>query len=1775
YAITSGALVGSDAFTGSLTRTSGDNVGKYSINQGTLALSSNYSLTYQNDSLTISTKAITVKADAKSKTYGDSDPSLTYSITSGALVGSDAFTGNLTRTSGDNVGKYSINQGTLALSSNYSLTYQNDSLSISTKAITVKADAKSKTYGASDPSLTYAITSGALVGSDAFTGSLARTSGDNVGKYSINQGTLALSSNYSLTYQNDSLTISTKAITVKADAKSKTYGASDPSLTYAITVGSLVGSDAFTGSLSRTSGDNVGKYSINHGTLALSSNYSLTYQNDSLTIQQRLITIKANNAVKSYGTVKTFLSNGSSVSITLGTLVSGHSVTQATVSSSGSIQFASLGQYDIDIANGTIVIKDGSNNIVTPNYNISILKGILTVNGRTISLSVSKNSDSTQITAGDSIPYTVTITNNGVDTVHPGEVISILEQPQAGLTIGSYQSTAGLYNSTIGALTLNSTFAPTQSIQLKIKANVAPDYIAGTISNTVLVRLPSDVTNPGDSISTIITPVRRWIDLTVTKTTDSLSITAGDTITYKIQVTNNGFSTLLNGENVTILEQPAAGLSVLNYSTANGTYNSTNGALTLNSAFAKSNTITLQVKAKVAATYSGTNIKNTVLVRLPTGITLHGDSVAEVSTPVRRWIAISVNKSTDSLSITAGDTITYSIKVKNNGLSALLNGETIKISEQPATGLIIDSYSTSNGTYNPGTGNLILNANFLSGNQIELRVKAHVIAEFTGTSIANTVLVRLPVDVKLHGDSTSTTNTPVKRWIHLTVDKTSDSNTVTAGDSLTYTLAITNNGVSSLVAGEKVTILEQADAGLILGSASSSFGAFNTFNGQLTLSNTFAKGQTILLQIQARITPTYTADSINNHFVVRLPDDVKLHGDSTGSKKVRVRSLINAVLDDYSNIPVDGAKGGILGSVLWNDSVNNAPAIASQSLNISLVNNDGMTGVSIDSTGQVQIPVGTWEGTYNLTYMLCDSSNCDTATIIVRIIRGLQISAAPKCISDVPYVHYKVTPNFTPDSLNPVSIQWLNGDGSPLTIMPVSSGLPLEADVLYAGTKPDLTGNPTSWPGWCFADGVWRPCDDGFLGVRPKAKLVISINPSDTIEISYPPATPNCNALPPAVSSLSLSKRMISAGPFINVGDSLLYEITVNNTGNIDLHQIEVTDNNASWILPSAGIIDTLKFGDSVILKAWHRITMTDMTDHEVANYASATAKDTGNIIIHINSDTVTTPVERTANLSIVKNSETTSRYAGDSIGYTITITNHGASRIDSGEVITVADQPGNGLSIGSMTTPDGNYQPASGALTLNRNWNKNDSILLFVKGRIDSTFTLDTIRNSVSVNLPIDIKRTGDSLAKNAKFVPRPLIGLSKRATAPVLQGDSTYDIGFVIFVKNYGNVELRGIQVLDDLKKTIPAPSTFTVKSAPVASGALTAIGTFNGNSAIRLLDSANSTLSPGTTATISFLINVNPKGVFGPFNNIAFGTAYDTIGGYNTSDTSTAGNNPDPLGTGNPRDSINNEPTEFSFIPVPVIGIAKSVSVPEVNQNGDQVVTYTLYVKNYSVMPLKNVQISDNLMKTFPSPTTFTVIGTIQSGSTIQANNSFNGSTDTTLLVASLSNLAPFASDSISFRIRISPNGKYGPFLNTAFAFGTDSTGTQLASDASTNGINPDPNADSKPKENEPTILLLTEPKIPVKIPTGFSPNGDGLNDYFYIDNPKGYRLYFAVYNRWGNLIFEQEDYDNSWDGGAKKGIVIGDKIPDGTYFYILEFTDEFDVTHRSSKFLTISR
>jgi len=74
----------------------------------------------------------------------------------------------------------------------------------------------------------------------------------------------------------------------------------------------------------------------------------------------------------------------------------------------------------------------------------------------------------------------------------------------------------------------------------------------------------------------------------------------------------------------------------------------------------------------------------------------------------------------------------------------------------------------------------------------------------------------------------------------------------------------------------------------------------------------------------------------------------------------------------------------------------------------------------------------------------------------------------------------------------------------------------------------------------------------------------------------------------------------------------------------------------------------------------------------------------------------------------------------------------------------------------------------------------------------------------------------------------------------------------------------------------------------------------------------------------------------------------------------------------------------------------------------------------------------------------------------------------------------------------------------------------------------------------------------------IPEAITPNGNGQNDVFFIQNLDAYpNTEVIIFNRWGSEVFESKDYKNDWSGVSQNKLNVGgNQLPEGTYFYVIK-------------------
>lgn len=100
------------------------------------------------------------------------------------------------------------------------------------------------------------------------------------------------------------------------------------------------------------------------------------------------------------------------------------------------------------------------------------------------------------------------------------------------------------------------------------------------------------------------------------------------------------------------------------------------------------------------------------------------------------------------------------------------------------------------------------------------------------------------------------------------------------------------------------------------------------------------------------------------------------------------------------------------------------------------------------------------------------------------------------------------------------------------------------------------------------------------------------------------------------------------------------------------------------------------------------------------------------------------------------------------------------------------------------------------------------------------------------------------------------------------------------------------------------------------------------------------------------------------------------------------------------------------------------------------------------------------------------------------------------------------------------------------------------------------------------NTVTKCLTVVREAVVVIPNVFTPNGDGSNEFFKITSSGLKSLTCVIFDRWGLKMYEWDGINGYWDGATKLG-----PATDGTYFYIVTYTDQQDNTTTEKGFLNL--
>lgn len=237
-----------------------------------------------------------------------------------------------------------------------------------------------------------------------------------------------------------------------------------------------------------------------------------------------------------------------------------------------------------------------------------------------IDLELNKTVDSSTVQSGDTVTWTISLTNNALNGNTAATGVTVTDLIPAGLSLVSATPTNGTFAGS--NWTLNGPLALGDTETLTLVTTIDPGLAGGTmLTNTAFVAtanetdvdsVPGDATLTQDDADDAKVTIGNVIDLELTKTVDSTVVQTGDTVNWTISLTNNATTANADATGVVVQDVLPAGVTFVN-ATTTGNSQFAAGQWIINEAISPGETLTLVLETTVTATFDGA-IVNTAQV---------------------------------------------------------------------------------------------------------------------------------------------------------------------------------------------------------------------------------------------------------------------------------------------------------------------------------------------------------------------------------------------------------------------------------------------------------------------------------------------------------------------------------------------------------------------------------------------------------------------------------------------------------------------------------------------------------------------------------------------------------------------------------------------------------------------------------------------------------------------------------------------------------------------------------------------------------------------------------------------------------------------------------------------------------------------------------------------------------------------------------------------------------------------------------------------------------
>ncbi|GAA3846073.1 hypothetical protein GCM10022243_10330 [Saccharothrix violaceirubra] len=474
---------------------------------------------------------------------------------------------------------------------------------------------------------------------------------------------------------------------------------------------------------------------------------------------------------------------------------------------------------------------------------------------RVSDLVVTKSATPQPVIAGQSMTYTMTVTNRGPSAAAGTRLVDTLP---AGLTVQSVSTTGECalivpdITCELGQLPVGGT--STVTVAVGTPGTIPP----GGFVNTVNVTSSGTDPNTADNTATHTASVQAQADLVVTQTADRAEVVAGDALAYRIDVTNGGPST---ANAVTYTETLPAGFQIADVTTTVGTCTVTGTRVDCAlGALASAAVAHVEIVAFVppnqdpgARTVSGTATSTT---SDPTT----SNNTAGVTTTVVASANLQVYESDLPTPFTAGETFTRTVQLLNAGPSDARG--TSFVAELPDG--LIDVVASVGGVPCAVSGTRVTCPIGVFAAEsfatVTITGRASPSADVGAPQATVSVTAATPDPDPL--DNTIVSFLEIATAANLTLASRVDTTPLIAGGRATYTTTLVNEGPSD---ARDVVLTGRYPAPLTVLSATSSLGSCTTSGADVTCTAAqVPAGASVVVTVTVAVDPTATGNAVTN-----------------------------------------------------------------------------------------------------------------------------------------------------------------------------------------------------------------------------------------------------------------------------------------------------------------------------------------------------------------------------------------------------------------------------------------------------------------------------------------------------------------------------------------------------------------------------------------------------------------------------------------------------------------------------------------------------------------------------------------------------------------------------------------------------------------------------------------------------------------------------------------------------------------------------------------------